>query len=44
MPDRVNFFVVAFNTQKVKREELPADYRGFLDPKWKGRIALEKLG
>src|SRR3954465_3346124 len=41
VPDRVNFFVVAFNTNKVKREELPADYRGFLDPKWKGRIALE---
>ena len=41
IPDRVNFFVVAFNTNKVKREELPADYRGFVDPKWKGRIALE---
>ena len=41
VPDRVNFFVVAFNTNKVKRDELPADYRGFLDPKWKGRIALE---
>src|SRR5689334_6505735 len=41
VPDRVNFFVVAYNTNKVKRDELPADYRGFLDPKWKGRIALE---
>jgi len=40
-PDRVNFFVVAFNTNKVKREELPNDYRGFLDAKWKGRIAIE---
>ena len=40
-PDRVNFFVVAYNTNKVKREELPNDYRGFLDPKWKGRIAIE---
>jgi iron(III) transport system substrate-binding protein len=40
-PDRVNFFVVAFNTNKVKREDLPSDYRGFLDPRWKGRIALE---
>ena len=39
--DRVDFFVVAFNTAKVRREELPATYEGFLDPKWKGRIGLE---
>lgn len=39
--DRVDFFVVAFNTGKVKREELPATYEGFLDAKWKGRIGLE---
>jgi iron(III) transport system substrate-binding protein len=39
--DRLNFFVVGYNTQKVKREELPATYEGFLDPKWKGRIGLE---
>jgi iron(III) transport system substrate-binding protein len=40
-PDRLNFFVVGYNTQKVKREELPKTYDGFLDPKWKGRIGLE---
>ena len=39
--DRVDFFVVAYNTGKVKRDELPATYEGFLDPKWKGRIGLE---
>ncbi len=39
--DRVDFFVVAYNTGKVRREELPASYEGFLDPKWKGRIGLE---
>ncbi len=39
--DRVDFFVVAFNTAKVRREELPATYEGFLDSKWKGRIGLE---
>lgn len=39
--DRVDFFVVAFNTGKVRREELPATYEGFLDPKWRGRIGLE---
>ncbi|MDQ6618924.1 MAG: extracellular solute-binding protein [Pseudomonadota bacterium] len=39
--DRMNFFVVAYNTQKVKREEIPKSYEGFLDPKWKGRIGIE---
>jgi iron(III) transport system substrate-binding protein len=41
IPDRVNFFVVAFNTQKVKREEIPKSYTGFTDAKWKGRIGIE---
>lgn len=41
IPDRVNFFVVAFNTSKVKREELPKNYQGFVDPRWKGRIGIE---
>src|SRR5436190_8407130 len=40
-PDRMNFFVVAFNTAKVSRAEIPASYEGFLDPKWKGRIGIE---
>lgn len=39
--DRLNFFVVAYNTNKVKPADLPRTYEGFLDPKWKGRIALE---
>ncbi len=41
VPDRLNFFVVAYNTSKLKPEDLPKTYEGFLDPKWKGRIALE---
>lgn len=41
IPDRLNFFVVAYNTNKFKPEDLPKTYEGFLDPKWKGRIALE---
>ncbi len=40
-PDRLNFFVVGYNTRKVKREDLPGTYEGFLDPKWKGRIGIE---
>ena len=40
-PDRLNFFVVAYNPNKVRAADLPKTYEGFLDPKWKGRIALE---
>jgi iron(III) transport system substrate-binding protein len=40
-PDRMNFFVVGYNTSMVKRSEIPATYEGFTDPKWKGRIGLE---
>jgi len=41
LPDRMNFFVVAYNTTKVRKEELPSSYLGFADPKWKGRIGIE---
>jgi iron(III) transport system substrate-binding protein len=41
IPDRVNFFVVAYNTAKVRREDLPSSYHGFLAPRWKGRLGLE---
>ena len=39
--DRLSFFVVAYNTNKVRAADLPKTYEGFLDPKWKGRITLE---
>ena len=39
--DRVNLFVVGYNTAKVKREELPPSYEGFADPKWKGKLGIE---
>ncbi len=41
MPDRVNYFVVAFNTLKVKREDLPNHFEGFINPKWNGRLGIE---
>ena len=41
MPDRMNFFVVAYNTAKVRRDELPANYQAFVEPRWKGRLGLE---
>ncbi len=40
-PDRMNFFVVGYNTAKVQRSEIPVTYEGFVDPKWRGRIGLE---
>ena len=39
--DRADVWVIGFNTQKVRRDELPSALEGFLDPKWKGRIGLE---
>jgi iron(III) transport system substrate-binding protein len=41
MPDRLQFFVVGYNTNLVKREDLPKSLKGFLDPKWKGKLAIE---
>ena len=38
---RVYIFVQAYNTTKVKPGELPRSYRDLLDPRWKGRIAIE---
>jgi len=39
--DRANLWIVAFNTNKVKKEEIPPSYEGFTDSKWKGRIGIE---
>jgi iron(III) transport system substrate-binding protein len=39
--DRLNFFVVAYNTNKYKAQDIPKHYEGFLDPKWKGQIGIE---
>jgi iron(III) transport system substrate-binding protein len=41
MPDRLTIFVVGYNTNVVRRDELPKSYEGFADPKWKGRIGIE---
>ena len=38
---RVYVFVQAYNTAKVKREELPRTYADLLQPRWKGLIAIE---
>lgn len=41
MPERLQFFVVGYNTNLVKKEDLPTSLKGFLDPKWKGRLGIE---
>lgn len=38
---RLNMFVQAWNTSLVKREDLPASWQDLLDPRWKGRLAIE---
>lgn len=34
-------FVQGYNTNKVKKEDLPKTYEDLLDPKWKGMLAVE---
>jgi iron(III) transport system substrate-binding protein len=33
--------VVAYNTKKVAKSELPATYEGFAEERWRGRIGIE---
>lgn len=39
--DRFVFFVMAYNTNLVKASEVPATYEHVLDPKWRGKVAIE---
>ncbi|TMH43803.1 MAG: extracellular solute-binding protein [Betaproteobacteria bacterium] len=34
-------FVQAYNTDEVRKEDLPKTYRDLLAPKWKGKLAIE---
>lgn len=36
---RISYYCMAYNTDKVKPEEVPKSYEDLLDPKWKGQIA-----
>lgn len=38
---RLNVFAIGYNTNQVKKEDLPKTYRDLLDPKWKGKLGLE---
>ena len=34
-------FVQAYNTEKIRKQDLPKTYSDLLDPKWKGKIGIE---
>lgn len=38
---RVNVYSLLFNTNLVRREELPARWEDFTDPRWRGRLGIE---
>lgn len=38
---RLNVFVQAYNTNAVKKEELPRSWDDLLQPKWKGKLGIE---
>lgn len=40
-PVYLNLFAQAYNTNLVKRSELPRTFDDLLDPRWKGRLGIE---
>jgi len=38
---RINMFVQSYNTNLVKKEELPKTYADLAHPRWKGRLGIE---
>ncbi len=37
----LDVWTAAYNTDKVRKEELPRSYQDLLDPRWKGRLGIE---
>lgn len=37
----LDVWTAAYNTNKVKKEDLPRSYQDLQDPKWKGRLGIE---
>ncbi len=37
----LSVWVQAYNTNLVKKEDLPKTYQDLLDPKWKGKLGIE---
>ena len=38
---RLNVFVHAYNTNKIKKEDRPKTYQDLLQPKWRGKLGIE---
>ena len=38
---RLDIFTLGYNTKLVKKEDLPKSYEDLLDPRWKGKLAVE---
>jgi iron(III) transport system substrate-binding protein len=39
--DRLNFITAAYNTDLVKKADLPKSYDDLLAPRWKGKVAMD---
>jgi len=39
---RLNVFVQAYNTNEVRKQDLPRRWEDLLDPKWKGKLGIEQ--
>jgi iron(III) transport system substrate-binding protein len=39
--DRVQIFTAAYNTRLIKKADLPKTFEDLVDPKWKGKLAIE---
>ena len=39
---RLNVFVQAYNTNQVKKEEVPKTWEDLANPKWKGKLGIEQ--
>jgi ABC-type Fe3+ transport system substrate-binding protein len=39
--NRLNIFSAAYNTNLVKKDDVPKSYEDLKDPRWKGRLAVE---
>ena len=40
-PQFINVFVQAYNTQALRKEDLPGRWSDLLDPRWKGKLGVE---
>jgi iron(III) transport system substrate-binding protein len=38
---RLNIITVAYNTNLIRKDDIPKRYEDLLDPKWKGRLGIE---